>query len=599
MNVGFWFTDDEYTNAICPAAGAMDVGGLKTALRSDNVLLRPYFKGNPDPQSVVDTILRMDAQAQSATDPPQNIFYQIGNEPNLDHEGWKGGLPAYVKFFKAVRVRLPTHFKLAWAGMSPGVKGWEKWYEAATDCDAVVVHAYGQTLFQLTSVVNAVLEATPIDLIIGESNFGPGPDVDIDRDVWSDIWASFLDWVSLKPRILFTLYFGYTWHADTPIKTPVDAKGTKILMVTLVKAIMPDLFPNVPPLLPPDSPVPLPTPVAVHIGPKGRAWWVWYVANCGGPRGIIDTCRKTNANTVFIKGGDGPYSWSQITRELVDELTFAGIAVYVWHYTYLGHVKGNVHGDSWKWTTQDEVRAVEDMLTAAGPNCKGFVSDPEAETEGRAREAAAFCTGVRALLSNKFFGYAPLPVIDFHTKLPYTQFNSVCDAMMPQFYSRNLQGNPPWTQERIIEQWTRWADVWAKGGLPVPPLTPTGETYGLATNESIVEFENLAKQHEWPSWSYWSMEHAQREGHVQTLEAIARDEIQEQGEPQMGRIALTAKDKDQAEAIFHAMWLASERLNQIIGATQYGGVGQRTGYWAEQALKGNQDLIKEVLGLND
>lgn len=328
--------------------------------------------------------------------------------------------------------------------------------------------------------------------------------------------------------------------------------------------------------------------------PKGRAWWVWYIDACGGPQGIIDMCKATNAKAVYIKGGDGPHVWDQLTSQVVDQLADNGLDVYVWHYTYLGHIAGNVHGDEWKWTVDDELACVSDMVQAAGPRLRGFVSDAEAETEGRSAEAETFAAGVRKIMGARFFGYAPLPVIDYHTALPFVQFNAYTNAVMPQFYSRNLDGDPPWTYERIVEQWDRWMAAWADANQPAPTLMPIGETYGAADPMSVREFEDLRKQREWPSWSYWSLQHAIQEGHIPTLEAIANQE-----EPDdMAGIDLTPADRDELNAIFGDMWGKAERVNAILAAA-YGGKGQRVGYWGEQGLKAAISQAKEPLGLND
>lgn len=575
---GFCFTTDDFPGSPPAVSGGMDVGGLALALRSDTALIRVFYKGKPTLGWLAAKILEID-KLRARLSPNCTIYYQVGNEPNLPQEGWEGGLPAYRSFFASLRALLPTNIKLAWAGMSPGVEGWQAWYEGIESADAVVAHAYGQTLGELQTVVNAIMARTRLPIIVGECNFGPGKDIEVNRDDWAiHVWSEFLDWADTITQILFVLYFAYTWNSDMELKTPVDAKDTKIVPVTMAWASRP-----------------------AKKAPVGRGWWVWYISECGGVPGIIAACKKTNAHNVYIKGGDGPYVWDQVTPAVVSALNAEGINVYLWHYAYFGWLPGTVHGDTWKWTTKDEVATVSQMLTQAGPNIAGFVVDAEAETEGRANEATDYGNGVQARLGSKWFAYAPLPVIDYHTGLPFVQLNAVCDAVLPQFYSKNLDGNPPWTYARLIEQWTRWMAAWKSAGQRVPTLMPIGETYGDADAASVQEFETLAKQQEWPSWSYWSLQHALANGLIDAIPTgdPADTPAPDPATPEEVVIQLTPEDKTQAEAIFNDIWAQAAALGVLLDKPAYGDAGARTAYWGQEAFKSSIDLVKEILGMND
>lgn len=534
MTVGFCFTQDDYQAVLPTAGGGMDAGGLTTAVKCRTVLLRPYFKGTPQPHDVALKIKNMQTVASAPSAAATTIYYVIGNEPNLPQEQWQGGLAAYETFYNAVRAALPGDLaaRCCWAGMSPGGDNPYGWTSAANnhECAAVVVHLYSQTLQGLQHAALDAENACTHNLIAGEVNFGPGPGIKVNKDTWAtDVWGPFIDWLRARPRWLMALYFAYSWNSDMQLDTRPDAKGTKIASLTLQKAIEGDvpMPPPVPTPAPQPTPVPptptpsVPAPSLVHA-PLDRAWWIWYVKNCGGVHGIIDTCWRTGVRNVFIKGGDGPHVWDQVTPDLVNALKAEGLNVYVWHYTYLGWLPGTVHGDSFKWTVQHEIACVADMLNAVGNNVDGFVSDPEAETEGRPDQARDFARAVRGMLGDKFFGYAPLPVIDYHQDLPYVQFNGFADAMMPQFYCKALGGNPPWTLERLMEQWDRWSTAWKTGGLRVPYLMPVTETYDTATIDDVHAFEKQALSRRWSGWSFWSLEHALQTGIV---EALAQEHV--------------------------------------------------------------------------
>lgn len=578
MQTGFWFTADNYLGMCASAAGATDLAGLVSALAcGGRLLLRPYYKGNPTPRQVAQQIMSMRRQLDTSRFVVrEHVYYQVGNEPNLPHEQWRGGLEAYAAFFQDVRKLVPPQVKLAWAGMSPGTDDWLDWYTAANTAspnqpDAVVAHVYGLTYEDLVALTTRVLRAvSTLPVIIGECNFGPGAGIVVDRNAWAiDAWDRYLTWTRIQSRILFTLYFAYTWDADMPVGTPVDAKGTYIVHTTIRRAIE-----------------------GARMGPPGRSWWVWYIENCGGVQGIVNACRTTESRAVFIKGGDGPSLWSQVTRQVVDDLAAAGVDVYLWHYAYLGRIDGTPHEDR-QWTVQDEIACVGAMLEQAGPNIKGLVVDAEAETEGRADQANIYALAVRRLLGNKFFAYSPLPVIDYHQALPYAQFNQVCDAVMPQFYSENIGGDPPWTMPRLVEQWDRWMRVWKASNQRVPDLMPVGESYGLATPTSVQAFDRLAHEREWAGWSYWSLEHAIADN----LVAVLATNPAPTPPPTQARglITLEPDDLAAARALFDAAYQAAEGIHSIY--TKYGIIGTRTGAWFELGIKSSVSQAKELAGL--
>jgi hypothetical protein len=189
----------------------------------------------------------------------------------------------------------------------------------------------------------------------------------------------------------------------------------------------------------------------------------------------------------------------------IRDLTAAGLNVYGWYYFY-GGTGGSAHGAA-EWTVDDEI----DVATriAKMPGLRGFIADVEAESAGRWQEAEKFARAVRGAIKDMWFGYSPIPVIDLHATLPYVQFNSECDAVLPQFYARHLGTGSQWTYASLAEIWRRWYDTWQISNLPVPPaLMPVGEAYGVAQPADIREFEAIAAASSWPSWSYWSLQHA-------------------------------------------------------------------------------------------
>lgn len=247
--VGLWFTDDAYKLAIMPVAGSINGPGRATAAKSEVSLCRIYYTGNPHVTDVQQAIER-----DVTSYPRSTTLYQIGNEPNLGSgppEQWQGGLAAYTQFFATLRSRLPG-VRLAWAGISP-IGDYLNWYREGgrSRADSVIAHVYGQTADDLIAMAQAILDGTGSKpVFIGECNFGPGPDINIDRNTWAhEALEPFLRWCARQPRIQGVLYFAYTWQADMPIGTPVDAKGTDISQVIqqlALEAVVQDIVPKYP-----------------------------------------------------------------------------------------------------------------------------------------------------------------------------------------------------------------------------------------------------------------------------------------------------------------------------------------------------------------
>lgn len=175
---------------------------------------RPYFTGNP-------SIDWMVAKIDRVTD--ADGWAQIGNEQNLELEGWSGGPAAWRDFDADVRARVKRPDRLLAMPPSPGVAGWPEW---VTPAGPFAVHAYG-TLDGMRGIVEWYLENTDGQLCVTECNFGAGNAVDV--DAWAnDHLIPFLDWCATQPRIVAVAYFCWRWHGGPSLPTSVDAAGTAV-----------------------------------------------------------------------------------------------------------------------------------------------------------------------------------------------------------------------------------------------------------------------------------------------------------------------------------------------------------------------------------
>lgn len=239
MRVGWVHLDDGDQEPPLPSASFLDVAGVGAGMRSPKRLLRLYFKGRPPAEEIATKARGWAGQVECI---------QIGNECNLAEEGF-GGTPAeYLAWFLEVK-RLAPGVPLGWGAPSPGVWGWDRWYDGADAADVIVCHAYG-SFGEMQAVVTYVLSRFPGKPIwVGECNFGAGRKVDVNAWVRDD-FKPFLDWCSRQPQIVAVNYFARTWNESANLPTSVDGAGTAI--ETLIKSFVPASLPEEP-AMPVDS----------------------------------------------------------------------------------------------------------------------------------------------------------------------------------------------------------------------------------------------------------------------------------------------------------------------------------------------------------
>jgi GH25 family lysozyme M1 (1,4-beta-N-acetylmuramidase) len=226
IGVGWHFLPDGEDDQAPPlgVSTCLDLA-VTAAMRSAEVLIRPYFTGRPDPAELA---------ARLAEPPFAGRRVQLANEPNLPQEGFGGGPADYAAWFVAVADRAPADARLYYAGMSPGPADWRDWYTdpaaaaAIARAAGICTHAYG-TAKQMQEVVAFLAELYPqTPQWIGETNFGAGQAVDIDH--WAGVeFAPFLDWCAAVPQVEAVCYFAYRWATpDMALPTPVDGAGTAV-----------------------------------------------------------------------------------------------------------------------------------------------------------------------------------------------------------------------------------------------------------------------------------------------------------------------------------------------------------------------------------
>lgn len=224
LQVGHHVQESSYAGPELGASTFLDVGGASVPAREK--MARVYFTGKPDAAWLAGKI----------AEPPcaghRNV---VANEPNLyEVEGFPGGPADYADWFVEVAQLAPAITPLYYAGMSPGVPGWEAWYtdpaarRATEVATGLVVHAYGD-LAQLQATVRFVVDQYPSKpLWIGEWNWGAGRHIpDVDGWAQETVWP-FLDWCAAIPQIEAATWFSWAWDQSPTLPTSVDARGTVI-----------------------------------------------------------------------------------------------------------------------------------------------------------------------------------------------------------------------------------------------------------------------------------------------------------------------------------------------------------------------------------
>lgn len=239
MRVGFFHLSDVPGDPL-PAAGCLDVAGAESAGRSPWGLLRVYEdKQRPDPAVYAKKIAGRHASRPG-------WVYQLANETNLASERFHGTAQDYAAWVQEVRTFLPPGVQVGVGAFSPGdaipgvraysdVEGWDALAPMFDRSDTLyaILHVYGATFEALRDSFLRQAERLPhhTRVVVGETNFGPGATVRIDRDAWArDALAPFLDFLD-REGVRACLYFAAAWPDPEPWfkgGTPVDGLGTGI-----------------------------------------------------------------------------------------------------------------------------------------------------------------------------------------------------------------------------------------------------------------------------------------------------------------------------------------------------------------------------------
>lgn len=230
----------------------------------------------------------------------------------------------------------------------------------------------------------------------------------------------------------------------------------------------------------------------------GRGAWIWYLEQCDGVPGVLERAQALGLSHVLLKVGDGagygtardPEVFRRQWEGAVGPLHDAGLRVLSWSYVYL----------------DDPAGEAEVALWALRHGADGHVFDVEGESAGKASAAQTLCSNMRTEAPDAFLAYAPLPVISYHQRLPYAQFNQVCNAVLPQFYTKALGTGDDWPFARLFQEWDDWTTRWRAQDIPMPVLAPAIDGYLPGNADSIAQYTEFIGTRGLPGVSVWRLD---------------------------------------------------------------------------------------------
>lgn len=442
-------------------------------------LVRIYQKGRPEPATIA---------RQATTWHQRGCRVQIGNEPNLEMEGFGGGPAEYAAWFLEVANLCPAGTRLYYAGMSPGVAGWRDWYthplgrNAVARASGLVCHAYGTNsqMFEVTAFLVGMFPDKP--LWLGEVNPGAGHTFVL-NDWADDHFRPFLDWCAGVPRVEAVTYFAYRWDQSPSLPSSIDGAGTDVERVLRAWT----------------APGPTPQPGRSPMDPARNPWrgkllTVWNLPD--DPDDLIAAGRALRLDGFEIKTADGDSSWvgrRHVTKEYVDALRAGGFRVSGWSYNYCdGKVDAGDRGNGlWRGEYDAAARGVREL------DLDGHTFDLEIETEGNEADVQSMLDVARLDLGVPIAAHVWAD-LDGHDGYAAEAIVAAVDVLRPMIY-RPVWSAPPF--------WASWGPLMANTILrPVPfspiPVCPVwGITQGTAPE--LAADMAVADQHEVLGEAYW------------------------------------------------------------------------------------------------
>jgi hypothetical protein len=134
-----------------------------------------------------------------------------------------------------------------------------------------------------------------------------------------------------------------------------------------------------------------------------------------------------------------------------------------------------------------------------GADC--FIIDAEREYEGRYAQAQTYVRALRQAVGADYpIGLSSFPYVDFHPRLPYSEFLAPGAAQfnLPQIYWKTIGDSV----DESTEHTYRWNRPYAA------PIVPAGQAYGGTSASDITRFRQVAQAQGSPGVNWWVWETA-------------------------------------------------------------------------------------------
>lgn len=225
---------------------------------------------------------------------------------------------------------------------------------------------------------------------------------------------------------------------------------------------------------------------------NGKGYYIWQVerTEAGNIPLIADLAVQTGLSHVLVKIADGSSSYNissagvDLAAELTATLQSRGIETWGWHYVY---------GDSPLGEAQKAIQRVQETGVV------GYVIDAESEYKepGKAVSATTFMNTLRNSLPFYPIALSSYRYPSLHTELPWQEFISQSDFVMPQVYW--IQAHDPAAQlTRCLSEYRAMTTL---------PVIPTGAAFAESgwapTTSEVLEFLNAAKNNNLSGANFW------------------------------------------------------------------------------------------------
>ena len=237
----------------------------------------------------------------------------------------------------------------------------------------------------------------------------------------------------------------------------------------------------------------------------GKGMFIWKIKECedGNIPNIVTMCVNAGFSHVLFKIADGTsgYNYTQedgdMAKALADALKVAGIEPWGWQFVY-----GN--------DPVAEAEVANRRIAETG--VEGFVINAESAYKDKRTQAVVY---------TDMLDYLNIPIAlssfrypEVHHALPWQQFLSVCDLVMPQMYWMEAH-NPAEQLRECLRQYAKITDL---------PIVPTGSAFcehgWCPTNEDIVEFATEAEVQGLPGINFWEWSSTRAGGFWKTVRDI-------------------------------------------------------------------------------